>query len=73
MPKSTNSQNRKSNKVAELEVKVDKVMKDVEDLIKKAKTKYHEMDPATKKKIAIGIAGLGALIAGAAIIKKKKN
>lgn len=52
-----------------------KIGNEIADKIKTIKGKYDKLDNATKKQIITGLAGLAALVVGAAAVKKatKKN
>lgn len=52
---------------------IHKVVDDLGMMMEKAKEKYREADPMTKKKIIAGVVGSVALIAGAIGMKKTRK
>lgn len=72
----TASERDLSQTIRQAEKDIKKAAKEVSGKIAALKKKYSQLDPQTKKKIMAGLAGLGALLVGAAAankLKKKKK
>jgi hypothetical protein len=57
----------------DLRSRIQVLSEDIKEVTSLAKRKYDEIDPVTRKKIAIGIGSLAALIAGGMIAKGVRN
>ena len=59
-------------KVTDVRKRVTAVSRDVSTVLAKVKKSYKSLDPATRKKIALGIAGLGSILAVTALQRRRK-
>ena len=61
------------NDVTDIRKRVTALSKDVTSVLSRVKKSYRSLDPKTKQRIALGIAGLGAVLTAASIYRRRKN